>query len=153
MSEHRLLRIVLYLHHRLERAQHREKTAMSLSQYRLLYMIQQGPARSVELAMASGLTKPSIGAMIGQLEERGWVARRADRADRRASSIRITAAGRRAVGRFEAQLQAELERFLGTDAVSQADAELDWLFDVLQQRRNQAHEDWASRREGSSRNN
>lgn len=148
MSEHRLLRIVLYLHHRLERAQHREQTGMSLSQYRLLYMIQQGPARSVELAMASGLTKPSIGAMIGQLEERGWVARRADREDRRASSIRITAAGRRSVARFESQLESELQRFLGTDAVSRADAELDWLFEVLQQRRNQAHEDWASRREG-----
>ncbi len=146
MREHPLLRIVLYLHHRLERAQHRERTAMTLNQYRLLYLIQQGPARSVELAMASGLTKPSIGAMIGQLEERGWVARRAVRDDRRASSIRITADGRRAVAGFEATLQEALEQFLGRDAVARADVELDWLFDALQDSRSQAHEVWASRK-------
>ena len=60
MTDPRLLRIVLYLHHRLERGQKDSQLPLSLSQYRLLNMIRQGPARSVELATASGMTKPSI---------------------------------------------------------------------------------------------
>jgi len=150
MEENRLLRIVLYLHHRLERVQRKGNLPVSLSQYRLLYMIQQGPARSVELATASGMTKPSIGALVSQLEERGWIERRELAADKRAASIRITPAGRKAVTRFEVGMQEALEQFLGEDAVQRADEELEWLLDVLQERRSQAHVDWALRKSVSS---
>ncbi len=146
MEENRLLRIVLYLHHRLERVQRKSDLPVSLSQYRLLYMIQQGPARSVELATASGMTKPSVGALVSQLEERGWIERRELAADKRAASIRITRAGRRAVASFHLSMQEALEQFLGEEVVQRADEELEWLLDVLQERRNQAHVDWALRK-------
>lgn len=151
MMEHRLLRIVLYLHHRLERAQKHGDLPVSLSQYRLLYMIQQGPARSVELATASGMTKPSIGALVNQIEERGWIERRELEADKRAASIWITPAGRKAVAGFEDEMQKALERFLGQDVVARADDALEWLFDEMQERRSQAHVDWALRRSGAAR--
>lgn len=146
----KLLRIVLYLHHRLERVQKHGDLPLSLSQYRLLYMMQQGPARSVELATASGMTKPSIGALVGQLEEKGWIERREVEADRRAASIRITPAGRRAVAKFQGEMHKELERFLGEDTLTRADEELGWLLDVLQERRSQAHVKWALRKSPTS---
>ena len=146
MTDSHLLRIVLYLHHRLERVQKNGDLPLSLSQYRLLYMIQQGPARSVELATASGMTKPSIGALVNQLEEGGWIERQEIESDRRAASIRITAAGRKAVGRFEAALQDALEQFLGAEALAKADDELGWFYDLMQTKRSEAHEAWALRK-------
>ena len=149
MTDPRLLKIVLYMHHRLERAQKNGDLPLSLSQYRLLNMIQQGPARSVELATASGMTKPSIGALVSQLEEGGWIERREIETDKRAASIRITAAGRKALTRFEAALQESIEQFLGEDAVARADEELEWLYDLMQVKREEAHEAWALRRSES----
>ncbi len=146
MKEHRLLRIVLYLHHRLERALKHGDLPVSRSQYRLLHMIQEGPAQSVELASASGMTKPSIGALVGQLKERGWIERKEVKTDKRAASIQITRAGRQAVATFEAAMQEALEEFLGEDKVAQADEELGWLFDLMQERRDLAHADWRLRK-------
>lgn len=141
-----LLQIILYLHHRLERAQKRDGFALSLSQYRLLYMVREGPARSVELATASGMTKPSVGALVGQLEENGWIERRRLEDDKRAASIRITAAGTRVLSRFEAQMQNVLEDFLGRDNLAEADADLQWLLQVMQEQRQNAHREWQLRK-------
>lgn len=151
MSEHPLLRIVLYLHHRLERAQKRRELPVSLSQYRLLYMIQQGPARSVELATASDMTKPSIGALVSQLEDRGLIEREGLKADKRAASIRITVAGREAVAAFETEMQKALECFFGEETLARADEELGWLADELQARRNEAHVKWVLRKTEATR--
>jgi len=146
MSKHTLLQIVLYLHHRLERAQKRRDLPLTLSQYRLLYLIQRGPALSVELATASGMTKPSVGALVAQLEALGWIERKGLQADRRAAAIEITPTGREAVADFESTMHRELEQFLGKREVAAADAELEWLHDLVRERRNQAHAQWALRR-------
>lgn len=145
-SDKALIQTVLYLHFRLERAQRQQSKAISLSQYRLLYMIQNGPARSVELATASGMAKPSIGALVNQLEENLWIKRKKVSGDKRAASISITAAGKKVIEKFHQNMQTELESFLGTEAVAKADDELDWLFDVLQQKRQQAHDNWAQQK-------
>lgn len=141
-----LLRTVLYLHHRLERAVKRGTLPLSLNQYRLLLMIQEGPARSVELATASEMTKPSIGSMVSVFEENGWIDRVEDMEDKRAASIRITPAGRKVVREFEEALQGALQHFLGKDIVGKADTELQWLFDVWNTKRDEAHNQWALRK-------
>lgn len=141
-----LLRTVLYLHHRLERDLTHGEFPLSLSQYRLLFMIQEGPARSVELATASRMTKPSIGALVSQLDEKGWIERSGLKADRRASSIQITAAGREMISDFESKMQAVLQEFLGRDVVSKADKDFTWLFDAWLEKRDQAHDQWALRK-------
>ena len=145
MSDYPLLQIVLYLNHRLELAQKRGDLGISLSQYRVLYWISEGPAKSVELAAASGMTKPSIGSLVTQLEGQGWVERHELEHDKRAASIRITDAGRKMLAHFEAEMNTALEVFLGADHVSKADAQLAWLDELVLKRRDEVHAEWALR--------
>ena len=92
------------------------------------------------------MTKPSIGALVNQFEEQGWIERKELAVDRRAASIKITAKGRKVITQFHAEMQKVLERFLGQDVVVRADGELGWLLDVLQERRSEAHVEWALRK-------
>lgn len=149
--DHVLLRTVLYLHHRLERGLKKGDLALSLPQYRLLFMIQEGPARSVELAAASGLTKPSVGSQIAVMQDAGWVERRELKDDKRAASIRITPAGRKVLANFESALSEVLEEFLGEDAVRKSDRDLRWLFDLWTARRDEAHDQWILRKSAEER--
>lgn len=145
-AERILLKTVLYLHHRLERELKRQELPMTLPQYRLLFMIQEGPARSVELAAASGLTKPSVGAQIAAMQEQGWVDRSELQDDKRAASIRITPTGRKALTAFEAGLNKVLKEFLGEDTVTESDENLRWLFDIWTEKRDLAHDQWILRK-------
>jgi DNA-binding MarR family transcriptional regulator len=52
-----------------------------------------GPQRITELAALQGVAQPSMTAVIGALEQSGYVARTPDPTDRRASLISLTAAG------------------------------------------------------------
>lgn len=146
-----LLRTILYLHHRLERGLKERELPLTVTQYRLLYLIQEGPARSVELATASGLTKPSVGAQIALMQEAGWIERREIEEDRRAASIRITRSGRNVVSAFESSLNGVLEEFLGEEAVARADRELGWLRGVWTAARDAAHDQWILRRSKGKR--
>ena len=146
-----LLRTILYLHHLLERTLKHNAPPLTLSQYRLLYMIQEGPARSVELATASGMTKPSIGALVNQLEENGWIRREEVKTDKRAASIEITAAGRKIIHAFEDKMQQALASFLGANTLSRADSNLRWLFDNWREKRGKAHDRWILRKTDKSK--
>jgi len=145
-TEHALLRTILYLHSRLERSLRGGDLPLGLSQYRLLFLVQEGPARSVELAAASGLTKPSVSAQLAQLERSGWIARQALPDDRRAASIRITRAGQQVLARFEADLNRVLAEFLGAAELARADEDVQWLVELWAARRAEAHDRWALRR-------
>ena len=143
-----LLKTILYLHHRLERGLKKGELPLTLPQYRLLFMIREGPARSVELAAASGLTKPSVGSQIAVMQEKRWIERRELKDDKRAASIKITRAGRKALLEFESGLNAILEEFLGKQAVRRSDTELRWLFELWTTRRDEAHDRWILRNTG-----
>ena len=119
MNEKNLLRTVLYLHHKLERAA--RESELSISQYRMLYFLSKGSRRAVELAMEGSIRKPSITALINTLEKRGYIERQESAEDRRAQDIRLTSSGRQAMIDFEADLQAELSSFLGEEALREAD--------------------------------
>lgn len=60
--------------------------------------VQEDGMRLTELAGLAGMTKQSIGEIVDDLAERGYVARVPDPADRRAKLIRLTAKGEKAQG-------------------------------------------------------
>lgn len=71
----------------------------------------QGEVRLGELAALIGLDPSTVSRKVQQLEEAGLLARSADRADKRAAVVSVTAAGRRLLKRFDAarrQLLAEV---------------------------------------------
>ena len=146
MKPHRvLLRTILYLHSRLERGLKSVDAPISLSQYRLLFMIQEGPARSVDLAVASGLTKPSVSSQIALMLEQGWIERNEIADDKRASSIQITRTGCEVLEAFETHLNDVLSSFLGKRVVDRANKDLLWLFGRWNEKRDAAHAAWADR--------
>lgn len=142
MKNMKLLRTVLYLHHKLERAS--RSFDVSISQYRMLYFLSHGPRRAAELAIESSIRKPSITSLINTLETRGWISRQEDPADRRATSIRITPAGRATMKAFERHLQIALEDYLGTDAVAEAEVQIAPLFELWNAKRKSRVKEWMS---------
>lgn len=59
--------------------------------------IDAGGTRSGELALRAGITKQSMGELVADLEEKGYVERVEDPVDRRARVVRLTEKGRRHV--------------------------------------------------------
>jgi DNA-binding MarR family transcriptional regulator len=85
----------------------------------LLYPGPQG-ARPSELAARRGMTKQAVNYLLGELERRGYLERRADPADRRSKRVALTRRGelaahtiRDVVGEIEREWEARLgpERF------------------------------------------
>lgn len=93
---------------RLARTLERTKTALSLSQYRMLAMIAEREAgrtaRSSSLAIELSLTKPTVSVAIEGLQAQGLIARKPDPDDRRAVRVELTDAGRAALAASEAEL-------------------------------------------------
>jgi len=77
----------------------------------LATLIADGPQRAGSLAAAEGVTAPAMTRILNSLEEQGYVVRRPDRADGRASVVEATAAGQALVttGR-SARLRARQNR-------------------------------------------
>ena len=136
----KLLRTVLYLHHRLERAS--RTSEMSISQYRMLYFLKRGPRRAAELAIESSIRKPSITSLITTLESREWITRAEDPDDRRALSIEITPAGTQA-----------MKNFLGEDAVAAADDYMATLYELWNEKRKARFEQWSHGDQPQARQN
>src|SRR4051812_10551351 len=70
---------------------------LSLPQYRVLAMVDEGGERASHLAELLTVAKPTVTAVVDGLVERGYLKRTADCDDRRATRITLTAAGRRAL--------------------------------------------------------
>jgi DNA-binding MarR family transcriptional regulator len=66
--------------------------------------------RPTELAAQLQITKQSVNDLVGHLEARGYVVRKADPADGRARVVRLTAKGRRLEGTINAHAQGAEER-------------------------------------------
>jgi len=86
--------------------------------------------RNTELAQMSRITKQSMSALVADLETGGYVERVDDPDDARATRLRLTARGRayaRAVRAHAAEIEAEWERRIGAQRVTQLRATLDLL--------------------------
>lgn len=145
----KLLRTVLYLHHRLERAS--RKSELSISQYRMLSYLIKGPRRAAELANESRIRKPSITSLINTLESKGWIRREEDPDDRRALCIEITPKGKQAMIQFEKDMQTALQDFLDADVVAEVDERITPLYDLWNERRKQQYEQWMQQNEKPKR--
>lgn len=74
--------------------------------------------RATELAGRSGMTKQAVGQVVRDLEQQGYVERRPDPADSRASLVRFTDAGWRFLrdaGDVKREIEAEYGAVLGED--------------------------------------
>jgi DNA-binding MarR family transcriptional regulator len=82
---------------------------ISLTQYRFMLFLRNGPKRAGEIAATSLVTKATISGQITQLKEKGWVAVETEASDRRVSRVVLTSSGRAVMDGFEAKLLACLE--------------------------------------------
>jgi len=97
---------------RLARMLERRAGDLSLPQFRVLALVDEGGERASQLAERLAVAKPTITAVVDGLVERGYVKRSADCDDRRATKITLTAAGRRALYGAEHAMHARLHDVL-----------------------------------------
>ncbi len=79
-------------------------------------------SRLTELAVGANMTPQSMGQIVDELEDLGYVVRRPDPTDRRAKRIVLTAKGRKAVAAGEVAVQgleADLVEILGERGAQQ----------------------------------
>ena len=85
----------------------------SLTESGILSTLQRvGPMTQSELARAHGMKPQTLGAVVADLEELGYVSRHRRRHDRRSIEVGLTAAGHRVVAEFRATRNAWLARAL-----------------------------------------
>jgi DNA-binding MarR family transcriptional regulator len=86
----------------------RSSVCVSRTEVGVLRRLSCGPRRISALAADGGVTQPAITLLVNRLEDRGWVLRAADPADRRAVLVSLTAAGDDALARLRAEYRALL---------------------------------------------
>jgi DNA-binding MarR family transcriptional regulator len=95
--------------------------AMHMTAFRPLWDAPQG-LRATELAAAARITKQSIGIVVDQLEEGGYVERVAHPSDGRAKLVRLTKRGREAGGLLRAavrRVEADWAQRIGSDRLAE----------------------------------
>jgi long-chain acyl-CoA synthetase len=97
---------------RLGRLLENSPTEISITQYRLLALVDADVERASVLAGRLALSKPTITAAVDGLVERGLVVRGEVSGDRRATSIRLTPNGKKALRTAEAEMSARLDPIL-----------------------------------------
>jgi len=97
---------------------------LSLAQYRILGLLDSGPAVSSALADRLAVRPPSVTALVDGLVARGFVDRRAVQDDRRRVSHVLTPAGRKVLTATDNAVEARLTAIAGslTDATCSARA-------------------------------
>ncbi len=72
------------------------------------------PRRITELAAREGVTQPAITLLVNRLEDRGWLRRVPDAADRRAVLVELSEEGGRMFDRLRAEYRALLHEEMAT---------------------------------------
>jgi DNA-binding MarR family transcriptional regulator len=75
----------------------------------LLYLAHHGGVLQRDLARVTSLSRSGAGAMLQRLEERGYVMRHTDRADRRLRLVELSAEGHAQMRREYGELDARLD--------------------------------------------
>ena len=92
----------------------RSSIGVSRTEGGVLHALSTQPRRITELAGREGVTQPAITLLVNRLQERGWVDRAADSADRRAVLVELTAEGRAIFDRLRAEYRALLHEDMAT---------------------------------------
>jgi len=85
---------------------------LSLTQMRVLTRLAGGIERASDLALSLRVTPAAVTKLLDQLEERGFIARRRSSADRRSTSVSLTAPGREAMERSRKARSETIRRLL-----------------------------------------
>ena len=99
----------------------------------LSVLTSSGAIRLGELAELSRVSQPTATKLVDGLVTRGWVERRADERDARATRIAITAAGTAALGEWRSQLAAALLPLFADLSESEADT-IATAIDIVRER-------------------
>src|SRR4051794_16610117 len=97
---------------RLARMLERGAGDLSLPQFRVLALVEEGGERASQLADLLAVAKPTITAVVDGLVDRGYLKRTADCDDRRVTKITVTAAGKKALYSAEHAMHARLHEVL-----------------------------------------
>jgi DNA-binding MarR family transcriptional regulator len=89
-------------------AQHAASHDGSVIQARLLGVLRDREPTMQELARILGVDKSSASGLVDRAENRGLVRRIASTEDRRSTKVKLTASGRRLVGKVETDFAAEI---------------------------------------------
>lgn len=110
----------------------RGHAGLTLAHSLLLSNLDLDGTRITVLADRAGITKQSMGQLVLDLEARGYIERRPDPADRRATRIRFTALGwqfLRDAYDIKQEIEAEYSALLGADRFQQLRAVLRQLLE------------------------
>src|SRR5437868_7451772 len=98
---------------RLARMLERGAGGLSLPQFRVLALVDEGGERASQLADRLAVAKPTVTAVVDGLVERGYLRRTADQNDKRATRITLTADGWDALDAAEAAMTERFDAVLG----------------------------------------
>jgi DNA-binding MarR family transcriptional regulator len=128
---------------RMHRALERIDAGLTPQQYRILKLAGAGGERSARLAERLAVAKPTLTATADALVALGYAEREAEAGDRRVVRLRLTPAGRAAVGRADAAYAGWLTELLGITgdpaAILRAFGELDAAMDERRRARKAAN--------------
>ncbi len=86
---------------------------LSITHFRFLLFLRNGPMRAGEIAANSLLTKATISGRIQELRELGLIETRTEASDLRVTRLALTRAGRDRMDRFERRLLGVLKDLIG----------------------------------------
>jgi DNA-binding MarR family transcriptional regulator len=86
----------------------RSSVCVSRTEVGVLRRLAAGPRRITTLAADERVTQPAITLLVNRMEQRGWVVRATDPADRRAVLVTLTPAGQDALAQLRAEYRALL---------------------------------------------
>src|SRR5215831_14772060 len=101
-----------------ERLRARGHQGLSLAHTTLLAHLDLDGTRITALAERAGMTKQSMGQLVMELEQRGYVGRQVDPTDRRATLVTFTEAGWQFLvdaGMVKREIEAEYAALLGAE--------------------------------------
>jgi DNA-binding MarR family transcriptional regulator len=103
-----------------DKLQARGHTGLGLNHTALLANLDIDGTRITELAERAGMTKQSMGELVQDLEQKGYIERAPDAHDRRATIIKFTEAGcRYLIDAYEIkrEIESEYEALIGEDGM------------------------------------
>jgi DNA-binding MarR family transcriptional regulator len=103
-----LLHVTMQMMRSVATEMRRSPQALAPGQMAALFRLKLAPAAMSDLARHLGVSVPTVSKSIDVLEERKWVERWVDPADRRQTIVRLTAEG----GRVTAAMRAQTERHI-----------------------------------------
>src|ERR1700739_2674988 len=93
-----------------------ERTSLSVSRTEASVMrtLSTQPTRITDLAANEGISQPGITLLVNRLQERGWVRREPERADRRVVHVTLTEQGHEVFDGLRAEYRALFHEEMGT---------------------------------------